>query len=44
MKKYFERRVVASPRRLQVWWKSGGEFEKGVDVDDFREQYGPYAR
>lgn len=40
----FERRVVVSERTFQIWERRGGEWEKLVDNNRFRDEYGPYAR
>jgi hypothetical protein len=40
----FERRIAHNGSRIQIWdKKAGGNWDRFVDRDDYREQYGPYA-
>ncbi|MEK7601028.1 MAG: hypothetical protein AAB480_00660 [Patescibacteria group bacterium] len=41
---HFERRVIVDGSRVQVWDRKGGEWELLFERDEFRDQYGPYAR
>ena len=45
-RQYFERKFVSSgPGRFQIWERrAGGNWTSLIRVDEYREQYGPYAR
>lgn len=41
----FDRKIIRSGSRVQIWdKKANGNWELTIDRDDYREQYGPYAR
>lgn len=42
---HFDRKVVRSGNRFQIWLKvAGGNWSLFIDRDDYHDQYGPYAR